>query len=299
MESATELLGKDDVPVGTPLAWSLLDADGSVLLERGETLASPDEHAFLFEHFRPSRGDLPRANLNDERSPASSGAREFTMADMGLEGGTQLGLRPRMSAGQPVRSARLIGVAANRAIFVAFPTTRAPVELTRGEQVELVTVSRQAVFWCVCTVEAVCTDPLDYIVLSEPGNIRRLRMRGSVRAPVHIPVRYARSAAAKGESDGLALARDLSTQGMSLAAPMALGEAGSKVHVTFRLTTYDLDVEMELSAVIRTVKADPSGTGTTHGLEFQGLQPSQHLALKAFVLERAYESTEDLHPFSA
>jgi c-di-GMP-binding flagellar brake protein YcgR len=298
MESATEMLGKDDVPIGTPLAWSLLDRDGTLLLERGATLTSHDERAFLFEHFRPSRGDLPLAHASDAPSPSSSHANAFTSADMDLASGMAIGLRPRLSGGQSVRSGRLIGVAPNRALFVAWSTTRPPVELARGEQVELVTVSRRAVFWCVCTVEAVCNDTLDYLVLSEPGNIRRLRMRGAVRARVHIPVRYERQSREQGECDGLSLARDLSTQGMSLAAPAPLGPVGGTVHVAFRLTTNELDVELRLHAVIRSVKGDASGTSTMHGLEFKGLQASEHLALKAFVLERAYASTEALQPLA-
>jgi len=47
------------VPVGTPLDWPIVDSDGTLLFASGTILATTHERDFLFDNFRPQRGDLP------------------------------------------------------------------------------------------------------------------------------------------------------------------------------------------------------------------------------------------------
>lgn len=76
-------------------------------------------------------------------------------------------------------------------------------------------------FRFVCTVEAVCRSPFDYVVLSRPGPIRRLRERKSMRVQTHFAVRF--GVGETGDTyDGLGVAKSLSALGMSLMAPWTL-----------------------------------------------------------------------------
>ena len=52
-------LNLDTVPVGTPLDWPIVDGDGTLLLDAGAILVGVEERKFLFDNFRPQRGDAP------------------------------------------------------------------------------------------------------------------------------------------------------------------------------------------------------------------------------------------------
>jgi c-di-GMP-binding flagellar brake protein YcgR len=134
--------------------------------------------------------------------------------------------------------------------------------------------------------EIVCQLPFDYIVLSKPGVIRRLRQRKSIRVRVHLAVRYGIDPT--GDTyEGLGLAQGISALGMSLATSWALGQAGDRLRVAYRLLSKDLDTQIETTAVIRNVQTGTApGDLTTHGLEFDHIDPAQQMAMKAFVFDR-------------
>ncbi|MCX4150132.1 MULTISPECIES: hypothetical protein [Paraburkholderia] len=74
---------------------------------------------------------------------------------------------------------------------------------------------------------------------------------------------------------------------MSLATSWALGQVGDRLRVAYRLLSTDLDAQSETSAIIRTVqKSTAPGALTTHGLEFDQLDPAQQMLMKSFVFDR-------------
>jgi c-di-GMP-binding flagellar brake protein YcgR len=155
-----------------------------------------------------------------------------------------------------------------------------------GENVEIVAIATQAVFWFVCTVEAVCTYPFDYLVLSEPGNIRRLRERKAVRIRTRLAVRHGTDLTGC-TLDRMGIGFDLSVFGMSLAASAPLGRIGERLCVAFHITTQTLDVEFQCVAIIRNVQPGEAAESLCkHGLEFEGVGADQQNALKTFVFDR-------------
>ncbi|MBN3851673.1 flagellar brake protein [Paraburkholderia sp. Ac-20342] len=288
-EGASHKLRPADVRVGTPLAWPVVDTDGALLFGQGTTLIDTAEREFLFKNFQPQRGDLPVSRpVSSAAGPTAHVGQPITPAEMKLGIGALLGLRPQIGMGRAMHSSRVIGFAPHQALFVTPPWSDGqPVPLARGEQVEVVAIASHAVFWFVCTVDAVCRDPFSYLVLSPPGTIRRLRERRAQRVPVRLAVRYGTDVASA-SCDSVGVARDLSVLGMSLAAFRSLGEPGEHLCVAFRLRMDDTDVEIQTAAVIRNVHWDASKPGdeTIHGLEFASLQPSQQTALKNFVFDR-------------
>ncbi|MFM0084436.1 hypothetical protein P0D72_37010 [Paraburkholderia sediminicola] len=83
---------------------------------------------------------------------------------------------------------------------------------------------------------------------------------------------------------------------MSLATLWALGSVGDRLRVAYRLLSKDLDMQIETTAVIRNVqKGTASGDLTTHGLEFDQLDPAQQMAMKAFVFDRQDDALEWSH----
>ncbi|HEY3597046.1 MAG TPA: flagellar brake protein [Paraburkholderia sp.] len=286
-----------EVSVGMPLDWAVVDGDGMPLLGRGAILARTEDRDFLFRHFQPRRGDrvAPGETASpgtDEPGPPPTA----TIGDLGLSIGTRLGVRPQIGTGRAMHASRVIGVAPNHLLFVMPPLMNGQsLALAPDEQLEVVAIGSRAVFLFVCTVDAVCTVPFPYLVLSEPWAIRRLRVRRSARVPVRLAVRYTRAAtgAAGSPYEGLGVTHDISPLGMSLATSAALGQPGDHVHVAFRIRTDNVDLDIEAAAVLRSVQGSPASDGLiVHGLEFEQVEPSRQLALKYFVLERNHAAIQ-------
>lgn len=283
-----------DLPVGQPLDWPVVDVDGTLLLDRGASLVGDAERDFLFRHFAPRRGDLDASAAGQTATPAAAPKSDEPPAtlpsvrDLHLNIGALMGLRPQQGAsGAPMHPCKLIGFAPNEAIFVTLPYVDGrPIEITPGENVELVAIASQAVYRFVCTIHAIYQAPLGYLVLSKPANIRLLRERKSIRVRAQFPVRYGIGADSEGYQ-GVALARGISALGLSIAAPWALGKVGERLRVAFRLRSGDLDTMIESGAVIRNVQQE-DGTPplSTLGLELDGLTPAEQMAMKVYVFDR-------------
>jgi c-di-GMP-binding flagellar brake protein YcgR len=298
-ETATRAaLDPEALPVGEPLAWPVVDRDGTLLLERGSILVGEQERQFLFAHFEPQRGDLEAADEASEDAedpaPATTGEPRADakprVRDMHLTPGALMGLRARMgSTSAPMHRCRLIGSAPNEMLFVTAPVVDGRlIELMPGENVEVIAIASQVVYRFVSSVEAICQMPMDYLVLSKPGVVRRLRERNSIRVRTRIPVRYRLGEKKDGDvCDGIALAQGISTAGLSIAAPWALGKVGERLHIAFELRSGELNTPISTSAIIRNVKceAGPESPATL-GLELDQLTAGEQMAMKVYVFDR-------------
>ncbi|WP_260335263.1 flagellar brake protein [Paraburkholderia sp. MM5384-R2] len=278
---------KESVPVGSPLAWPVVDSGGALLLSAGTILPAVEQRDFLFEHFRPCRAGPDSDGPPNARDAVQGHAQSaVTLDDMHLMIGALLGIRSRIGIGREMQQSRLIGISPGRALFVTPPLVgRRPVVFALGESVEIVALASQAVFLFVCTIEAVCQHPFDYLVLSRPGQIRRLRERRAIRVRTRLATRYGVDLTGN-TLDGLGIGRDLSVLGMSLSASLPLGHVGERLCVAFQIRTRDLDVEFQAVAVIRNVQHHAgSGSLATHGLEFDPMSAEQQFVLKSFVFD--------------
>jgi c-di-GMP-binding flagellar brake protein YcgR len=283
----TPSLTLEAVPVGTPLDWPIADSNGTLLFAAGTILATTDERQFLFANFHPHRGDLLEKAPQPEPQADQPTTANLTLKDMHLTIGALVGVRSQLGSGAPMHPCRIIGFAPNHALFVTPPLQDGRIlPLRLGENIEIVAIASHAVFRFVCTVESVCRAPFDYVVLSKPGVIRRLRERKSIRVHAHLPVRF--GIGETGDSyDGLGLAKSISALGMSLAASWTLGAVGERLRIAFSLKSAEMQTEIETAAVIRNVqKGSAPGEPSTHGLELDQLDAAQQMAMKVFVFDR-------------
>jgi hypothetical protein len=286
-------LQPDDVPLATPLPWPLVAADGALLFDAGTTLADAAARDFVFRHFevyRPSGSSTAHeAGEADRRAEPAT----LTLDDIGLAIGARIGLRGTGGTGSSMYASRVIGFSSSRkngerALFVTQPvmTGADPLELVRGEQVDLVALSGRGVFRFACTVDATCREPFNYVVLSEPGAIRRLRARKFARMPTRLAARF--GAAEGGALDQIGRVSDISPYGMSLAVVAPAARMGERLRVSFHFNTDDIDVHVDTFAIVRHVHAPQGGhEGAAYGLEFESLEPSQRIALKSFMAEHS------------
>jgi c-di-GMP-binding flagellar brake protein YcgR len=281
-------LSPETLPLGQPLAWPVVDRDGTLLLDRGSVLVGEQERQFLFSHFQPQRGDSEASLTESGEADNPTPAAPPVARDMHLALGALMGLRTQLGgSGAPVQPCRLIGMAPNDMLFVTPPVVGGrKVDLIPGENVEVVAIASQAVYRFVSSVEAICQSPLEYVVLSKPSAIRRLRERKSIRVRARVPVRYRLGKTGDGY-DGVALARGISTLGLSISAPWALGKVGERLHIAFGLRSGVLDTAIATNAIIRNVQheAGPDSPAML-GLELDQLTAAEQIAMKSYVFDR-------------
>jgi hypothetical protein len=292
----TPPLTPESLPLGQPLAWPVVDRDGTLLLARGTVIVNEAERSFLFEHFAPQRGDreAPEAPQDEEQAEAGQSGADAPPAvrEMHLTLGALMGLRSQMRGSSgPMHPCRLIGFAPNDMMFVTPPHVGGRMlELVPGENVELVAIASQAVYRFVCSLEAICQAPLEYLILSKPAAVRRLRERKSIRVRARIPVRYGLGESGAGY-EGIALGRSISARGLSILTPWALGKVGERLRIAFTVHSGDVVTQIETSAIIRNVHqeggpdASPDSPATL-GLELDQLSATEQMAMKVYVFDR-------------
>jgi c-di-GMP-binding flagellar brake protein YcgR len=272
------------IPVGEPLAWPLLDQTGTLLVRAGSIIASEEERRFLVEHFSFYAG-APRPTGGVHSGSDDVRGRPITLAQMRLSIGSPIGMRSFFAATSPMRRGRIIGFSPDRSLFATAPRVgKLPLVLSVGENVQAVAIGAHAVYSFSCTVLATCNQPFHYLVLSEPGAVRSLRERKAARVHTRLAVRYS-AAGPDGELQGLGLGRDLSVQGMSLLSPHPIGGLGSHVHVSFPISTAQLDTQFEAVAVVRNVKDGAADGLAAYGLEFESVSGEQQFALRSFLFD--------------
>ncbi|SAK47751.1 type IV pilus assembly PilZ [Caballeronia arationis] len=292
--SALVRLGPEDVPLQTPLEWPIVAEDGALLFETGTIVRDENARDFLFAHFEPHRrreAEAPRES-RDTEAPRDAGP--LKLDDIGLAIGARVGLRATVGAGSAMYASRVIGFSSGRrngerALFVTQPVMNGmdPLELILGEQVEMVALSGRGVFRFACTVDALCREPFNYVVLSEPGNIKRLRARKFARMPTRLAARFSAEASTQPLGQ-VGRVCDISPYGMSLAVVEPTAQVGERLRVSFHFNTDDIDVHIDTHAIVRHVgTADGAQQGVAYGLEFEALEPSQRIALKSFMAEHS------------
>lgn len=286
-------LAPEDVPLQTPLEWPVVAEDGALLFDAGTTVPNEAARDFLFRHFEPHRRRETEAAPVAPGEPNRSDNAQMTLDDIGLAIGARVGLRGTVGTGSSMYASRVIGVSSGRrsgerALFVTQPVMSGmpPLELVRGEQVEMVALSGRGVFRFVCTVDTTCREPFNYVVLSEPGGVKRLRARKFARMPTRLAARYSVDGAA--ELTQVGRVSDISPYGMSLTVVEPTAQIGQRLRVSFHFNTDDIDVHVDTHAIVRHVgEPDATHHSAAYGLEFETLEPSQRIALKSFMAEHS------------
>ncbi|SAK49421.1 type IV pilus assembly PilZ [Caballeronia catudaia] len=285
-------LQPSEIPLNAALEWPVVAADGALLFDAGAVVPDASAREFMFRHFEPHRAvHDPAPGVSDD---ADLGDGPLTLEDIGLTIGARVGLRGTGGTGSVMYASRVIGFSAprrngDRSLFVTQPVMTGfdPLDLTLGEQVDLVALTGRGVFRFACTVDATCREPFNYAVLSAPGAIRRLRTRKFARMPTRLAAHFA--------PDGqphvarqLGRVSDISPYGMSLIAANPAARVGDRLSLSFQFKTDGVDVKIDTIAIVRHVGAiDPADGSAAYGLEFESVEPSQRIALKSFMAEHS------------
>jgi c-di-GMP-binding flagellar brake protein YcgR len=289
-------LGPSDLPLSKPLEWPVVAEDGALLFEAGTVVPDEPARTFLFQQF-----ELYRAaeSANEIALREEAGENPPKLEQIGLAIGGRVGLRGTGTTGSAMYASRVIGFSNprrnnERSLFITQPlmTGFGALDLTRGEQVEIIALTGRGVFRFACTVDAINREPFNYVVLSAPGAIRRLRTRKFARMPTRLAARFAAVDEAIGAGREvvwqLGRVSDISPYGMSLTVMTPAVKAGTRLRLAFHFNTDGVDVQIDTHAIVRHVGPPEPATGSAaYGLEFESLEPSQRIALKSFMAEHS------------
>ncbi|SOY44182.1 conserved hypothetical protein [Cupriavidus taiwanensis] len=280
-------LTPNDLPVGHPLPWSLLDGDGNLVLGSGNIIPDARDLALVFRHGTVCRDDAGD-EAADEPRPASG--------PLGLQVGTLLHIKLDGGAARPAAS-RLIGFI-EQGLFVTWPQLGGrDLPLQAGDGVVLRGFSGHAIHSFTSTITAVCRSPFRYLVLSAPVQQHATPVRKAARVPTRLAAYLTEPAdddAIDRSAARLALLSDLSTGGALVQTTSPAPAPGSRVRLRFNLRTASLDSEVVIDGWVRVAPAGAAGDDAdfpAFGVAFDVLAERELTLLQCYIYEQLLSST--------
>ena len=224
---------------------------------------------------------------------------KFSLAELRPRSGDPVRIETRIPKGR--YSVRLIGVHEQTAVMVSAPKTRKSL-FTEGAVIAVKLLMGNRLVSFTSRLLKSCSEPFPYWVLAYPQQLDIQAFRKQTRVPMHLPVLVDR-----GEKDMhqpvRALCVDMSLQGASIEAPVALASLGDDVFVTARVSVAGIDHVILANAEVRSVmQTESQSIGFfRHGLAFEGLEDDTRLILSGFIYQQwLYEAGEltELERFS-
>ncbi|MGB6054241.1 MAG: flagellar brake protein [Burkholderiaceae bacterium] len=289
-----------EVVLGKPLPWSVYDAQGKLLLQRGHVIASATQLENLLEYgyYSDASWQMAAPALRPEPPPRAQKLVRVTplrdsgpvpppampetavrMEDVRWHIGENLFLQvaenPRLRYTVP-----LIGYVRQQSILTGAPTVDGKLEFVREGQSFVIRAfaGKKAYAFSAAVVKSVLT-PHPYLHLSYPKQIGCTVVRQDARAPVQIITALELGTPPRTLAATMV---DLSIGGCSLSAAQALGAAGDEGRIKFKLCAAGHEEVLNLPAALRSVAPDAGGE-CRHGFSFGQLAPRERLILSAYV----------------
>ncbi|WP_092138205.1 flagellar brake protein [Cupriavidus sp. YR651] len=304
-------LSPHDLPVGQPLPWSLLDAEGNLMLGSGSVIPDARDLALVFRHGTVCRpDDMPDSGNETRNESGTHAGSRLAAGPLGLQVGTLLHVKTPGEASRAAAS-RLIGFV-DQGLFVTWPTLGGrELTLQAGEDLLLRGFSGQAIHSFTSTITAVCRSPFRYLVLSGPAQAEQMPVRRAARVPTRLAAYLVENTDEAGARDeppaaegvdvdqhvmnGLArlgLMSDLSTGGALLQTSSPAPAVGCKVRLRFQLRTASLDSEITVDGWVRSVSASQEDAEfPAFGVAFDALGERELTLLQCFIYEQLLTST--------
>lgn len=275
-------LTPNDLPVGQPLPWSLLDGEGNLLLGSGKVLADGRDVALVFRHGSVCR---PDPAPQDDAVPSEMAPTQAS-GPLGLQVGTLLQIKSPDDGGRAAAS-RLIGFI-EQGLFVSWPQFGGnDATFQAGEDVLLRGFTGQSIYSFRCTVTAVCRSPFRYLVLSVPTEVQQVPVRSSPRVQTRLAAQLLH---ADGDTAGalrLAVLSDISAGGALVRTAAPLPAPGTRLQLRFVLRTVGTDSEITVDAWARNPAGDDGDAEfPAFGVAFDLLGEREAALLHCYIYEQ-------------
>ncbi len=294
-----------EIQVGSPLAWSIFDQDGQLLMMEGETVATEDQLLLLMDHC-PLRtlvweeGEPETLPGEPEKESKAPGEEAFLFADMRLKVGDRLQIQPPAQLTQERFTVRLIGYLDGQSILVTPPYANGlRLPLQEGETIIIRYFSGQNAFGFSATINKISKLPYEYFHLSFPEAVQGMIIRKAPRVRTRIITSVLKTDQAPGTDPKSAIIANVSASGALLDGRQPLGAKGDVLRLAFRVHLHNVDALLSVNGVIRAVFEDDNPNPGRpafihHGIEFQDLEPNDSVILQSLIYQQMVENPHAL-----
>ncbi len=259
-----------EIEIGKPLAWSVYDKFGNLLLREGNQVDSQrqieglSENGLFRETIFVSRGRAPEPQ---EEKASAEKYEDLQSVKLSIGDAVQL---QDTSAGKQQYYVRLIGFLNKKSVLVSHPTVNDKLcFIKEGNGFLLRGFSGTKTFEFHTNVISVCLSPYPYLHLAFPPQVKTTNMRSSVR----VKFKSVCSVESLVTGDKVAATiEDMSISGARIHAKKAFGKVGENVTISLRLQVENETQIFNVPAIVRNLSMETdSQTGgevVMHGLQF-------------------------------
>lgn len=223
----------------------------------------------------------------------------FAFEAMNLKVGDRLQVQPPATVSTERSPVKLIGYLQDHSLLITAPTTSGsvPMQVMPGDQLIMRVFSGQNAFGFACDVQRVCKVPYNYLHISFPKKIQGTLIRKAARVRTKIIVKVRAEQGDTGEHT--AVISNLSANGALLDGRRTMAETGDTLRLSFKLKLHNIEAELSVAAIVRTVFDDEtlkqSGTSLAHfGLQFVALDPNDQMLLQSMVYQHMIERPQSV-----
>lgn len=296
MDDKLHPVKQSDILLGIPLAWSIYDKSGRLLLREGSVVESVRQVEGLSENglFREMRGaHLIRRDAAPEHESGKPKAVERTedLQSIKLAIGDTVQLQDFSSEKQRY-FVKLIGYTNKKSVLVSHPRQDEKLSFIKEGSGFLVRgFAGTRTYEFNSNVISVCLTPYPYLHLAYPPQVKTTCMRAAVRIKLRLVCSI--DSAATGLKVP-AVIEDMSISGARIHANKAFGKIGDTVSIGLRMQVAADTQVFLVSAVIRNVRAEAdSQTGDAifmHGMEFVQTQGIDLTLLQNYIYKSMLEN---------
>ena len=265
-----KLLDSDDVVLGAPLQWDLLDAEGKVLFRQSQRIDSGP----LLEKLI-NKGIYRRADAKDEAQDQGP----VSLSQLSLAPGDMLQLQVLSPNNNERYQVRVIGFHAPVSLLVMAPTLNGRLVFIKEGQRFLARgfIGKDAVAYNTRVLKSSLA-PFAYLHLAWPDTVQTMRIRSSSRVSVDLVCAVTGK---RGQS--AARIADLSPGGARLISTASFASTGDELQLAFRINPGGVEIYLDVRVLVRTVSQDDRQVIT--GVEFVHLSEADRLYLTNMVYQ--------------
>lgn len=279
-------LTEEEIPLGKPLPWNIVDSDGKVLFPHSKVV---DNKPLLLQLLK--LGLFRNAQQNSENTAAQIAERPVSkLEQIQLAPGDLIQLQTMSATNAERYQVRMIGCHAPVSLLVTAPTSQGKLVFVKEGQQLLVRgfVGKDAVAYKTRVLKSNLS-PFPYLHLAYPDSVQSMRIRSSARVSVDLVTAINRD---NGAAQASARMTDISVGGARLLSPRPVANKDEVIKVSFRINPAGLDVYMTVNARVRAVSADESqDSQIATGIEFIDISEQDRLYLTNMVYQNLLKDT--------
>ncbi len=283
---------EQDIILGIPLAWSVYDSSGRLLLREGSVVDTERQLEGLLENglFRERKGvHVARATEPGAADKHKPTEQIEDLQSIKLVIGDTLQLQD-FSSDKQRYFVKLMGFMNKKSVLVSHPRTDEKLSFIKEGHAFLVRgFAGTKTYEFSSNVISVCLTPYPYLHLAFPPQVKTTCMRAAVR----IKLRLVCTVEAAGQKIS-AIIVDMSISGARIQASRAFGQVGDTVLVGLRMQVAGDTQVFVVSALIRNVRMEKDGQSGdavySYGMEFVQNQSIDLTVLQNFIYKSMLES---------